>query len=166
MFKLLQLATRDDTHCRITTFSFVVIIRGWIMQMLQGEESLGIRFQLAETQAHAYSVEEAYWKKKHHFPTLASPWCVFYCLKLCQILLGWDSEENASYWSVEVHAKLQGVQQVVIFRTLFIPNLVLSDSLVSTFCFLHIFFNFDSKVHIAPTLPPQKGFYKYRWALY
>jgi hypothetical protein len=60
MFKLLQLATRDDTHCRITTFSFVVIIRGWIMQMLQGEESLGIRFQLAETQAHAYSVEEAY----------------------------------------------------------------------------------------------------------
>jgi hypothetical protein len=30
------------------------------MQMLQDEESLRIRFQLAETQAHAYSVGEAY----------------------------------------------------------------------------------------------------------
>jgi hypothetical protein len=38
----------------------MMMIRGWVMQMLQGEESLRIRFQLAGTQARAYRVEEAY----------------------------------------------------------------------------------------------------------
>lgn len=45
-------------------------------------------------------------KKKTHFPTLASPWCVFYCLKLCQILLEWNSQKKMSLCTLKLHIDL------------------------------------------------------------